>query len=184
MIEKNSVLIVIDSQNQFVEDMPDEMDAWSIVDRVADVIAVFREKKLPVIHFREIHRKQQVDFGRELDGNESIHCIEGTRAADYTDKTRPEEGEYVIDKRRYSAFFGTDLNILLRGLKAETLYIVGFLTDVCVHYTCADAHQYDYHIRVVKEATGGSCREATEASLRAIHYLQNDSIVSIADLTR
>ena len=46
---------------------------------------------------------------------------------------RPDD--YSIQKRRYSCFYGTDLEILLKGLKAETLLLVGGLTDVCVRYT-------------------------------------------------
>lgn len=182
MIGEKSTLIVIDSQNQFVNDLPEEVNGWEVVDRIAEVLEIFREKKLPIIHFREIHRKQMVDFGRELDGDEGIHCIEDTEAADFVDKNRPLEDEYFIPKRRYSCFFATDLDLLLRSLKVETLYVVGFLTDVCVHYTCADAHQHDYHVRVIKEATGGSSLEAMKASLAAIKYLQHDSIISIEDL--
>ena len=54
----------------------------------------------------------------------------------------PLPEEYQIVKRRYSGFFGTDLEILLKGLGVEHIYAVGLLTDVCVHYTCADAHQH------------------------------------------
>ena len=85
-------------------------------------------------------------------------------------------------KRRYSAFFGTDLEIQLRGLHVDTLVLVGGLTDVCIHYTAADAHQWDYHIRVVTDAVAGSDPEAHTASLRAIRYLQRDALVTAADV--
>ena len=182
MIREKSALVVIDSQNQFVADLPQEVNAWKTVDRIAEVLEIFRQKKIPIIHFREIHRKQMVDFGRELDGDEGIHCIEGTEAADFVEKNRPLENEFFIAKRRYSGFFATDLDLLLRSLKVETIYVVGFLTDVCVHYTCADAHQHDYFVRVIKEATAGSSIEAANASLAAIKYLQHDAIISIEDL--
>lgn len=182
MIRENSALIVIDSQNQFVNDLPPEVKGWEVVDVIADVLKIFRDKNMPIIHFRELHRKQMVDFGRELDGDEGIHCIEGTKEADFVDKNRPLENEYFIPKRRYSCFFSTDLDLLLRSLKIETLYIVGFLTDVCVHYTCVDAHQHDYYVRVIKEATAGSSLDAMKASLAAIKYLQHDSIISIEEI--
>ena len=92
------------------------------------------------------------------------------------------EGEYRITKRRYSAFFGTDLEILLKGLHADTLYLVGGLTDVCIHYTAVDAHQHDYRIRVVTDAVAGSSRQAHDAALRAIQYLQREALVTAADL--
>ncbi len=98
-----------------------------------------------------------------------MHCIEGQRLTEIAAEDidyRP--GDYFVPKRRYSAFFGTDLEILLKGLKAETLILTGGLTDVCVHYTFVDAHQHDYHCRVVEDCVGGSGQEAHEASLRAM----------------
>lgn len=179
---KNSALIVIDLQNEFVSGLPEEMDGLALVNEVNKVINLFRANKKPIIHFREVHRKDSVDFGRELDGTENVHTVEGTFAAEYYKDIVPLENEYQIVKRRYSAFFGTDLNILLHGLQVDTLYIVGLLTDVCVHYTCADAHQYDYHIKVFQEAVGGSSVASHQAALDAIDYLQHGSIISTKEV--
>ena len=88
-------------------------------------------------------------------------------------------GDYVVPKRRYSAFFGTDLEILLKGLKTDTLLLCGGLTDVCVHYTYVDGHQSDYHCRVVEDCVAGSSLEAHDAALRAMAYLQSGSVVSL-----
>lgn len=178
----NSALIVIDCQNQFVDDLGEEMRGYEAVENIKKVLKIFREKKLPIIHFREIHRKQKVDFGRELDGDEAIHCIENTFEADFVKGAEPLENEYSIAKRRYSGFFATDLDLLLRGLKVEKLFIVGFLTNVCVHYTCADAHQLDYHIKVIREAVRGSDWELNDMSLKQIEYLQHNSVISIEEL--
>ena len=62
------------------------------------------------------------------------------------------------------------------------LSMIGGLTDVCVHYTAVDAHQNDYHIRVVTDAIAGSSKEANDASLRAIQYLQRDALVTAAEI--
>ena len=85
-------------------------------------------------------------------------------------------------KRRYSCFFHTDLDLLLKGLGVKKLYVIGLLTDVCVHYTCADAHQNDYFVKVVREAAGGSSLKAHDAALEAIEYLQHGSVISINQL--
>ena len=71
-------------------------------------------------------------------------------------------------------FFGTDLEILLKGLKVDTLYMIGGLTNICIHYTAVDAHQHDYHIRVVTDAVVGSSDEPHRYALKAIQYLQRD----------
>ena len=184
MIKENSCLIVIDIQNQFVNDLPEEMNGKEVVKNACKVIQKFREEKKNIVFFREVHRKNIVDFGRELDGDEKIHCIEGTKEADYVPEIKPADNglEFEMTKRRYSCFFATDLNILLKGLKTENLYIIGLLSDVCVHYTSADAHQHDFHIKVIKEACGGSSVKAHNAAMEAIEYLQHGSVISVNEL--
>ena len=145
--------------------------------RARTLVASARENGVPVIFIQEVHRPDLVDFGRELDGTEDVHCVEGlhsteidAEAVDY----RP--GDYFVPKRRYSAFYGTDLEILLKGLKVQTLILTGGLTDVCVHYTFVDGHQGDYYCRVVEDCVGGSSLEAHNASLRAMEYLQSGAV--------
>ena len=137
------------------------------------LVTAARANGVPVIFIQEVHRPDHVDFGRELDGTEDVHCIEGLHSTEIVAEAvdyRP--GDYLVPKRRYSAFYGTDLEILLKGLKAQTLILTGGLTDVCVHYTFVDAHQGDYYCRVVEDCVGGSSLEAHNASLRAMEYLQ------------
>lgn len=142
-----------------------------------------REKNVPVIFIQEVHRPDLVDFGRELDGNEDVHCLGDNPNTEIAVKEmgfRPSD--YLIRKRRYSAFFGTDFEILLRGLKVETLLLCGGLTDVCVHYTFVDGHQSDYFCRVVEDCVAGSSVEAHEAALRAMEYLQAGARRSLDDV--
>ena len=72
--------------------------------------------------------------------------------------------------------------ILLKGLHVDTLYLIGGLTDVCIHYTAVDAHQHDYFIRVVTDAVAGSSEEAHRYALKAVQYLQRDALVTTADV--
>jgi nicotinamidase-related amidase len=129
--------------------------------------------KIPVIFIQEIHRADLVDFGRELDGDEDIHCLDGDPRTEVAKEEMGfSPGDYLVPKRRYSAFFGTDFEILLRGLRVDTLLLCGGLTDVCVHYTFVDGHQSDYFCRVIEDCVAGSSLEAHEAALRAMEYLQ------------
>lgn len=187
-IEKNSALLVIDIQqvdyveiSQYGSEEVKEQ-YFKTLQNAKRVLDVFREKKLPVIQIKEVHRKDMVDFGRELDGSEDIHCMEDSPYTDYAELTYPIEGEYTITKRRYSAFFGTDLEILLKGLRVDTLYMIGGLTDVCIHYTAVDAHQNDYYIKVVTDAVAGSSEEAHDYALKAIKYLQRDALITVSDV--
>jgi nicotinamidase-related amidase len=150
-------------------------EAIPVMIRVRDAA---RRAGIPIIVTQELHRTDRVDFGRELDGQEAVHCLEGTDEARLVPELAPSgPREYLVPKRRYSGFFGTDLDLLLRGLGTQTVVMAGGLTDVCLHYTAVDAHQHDYRIRVISDATPASSEQAREASLRAIEYLQTGAVV-------
>ena len=178
LIEGRPALIVIDIQKNCFFDEPDlsipEMPGYAErMQQARAVIDSARSADIPVIFIQEVHRPDLVDFGRELDGSESVHCLEndpGTEIA--VEEMGFLPNDYLIKKRRYSAFFGTDFEILLRGLKVDTLLLCGGLTDVCVHYTFVDGHQSDYFCRVIEDCVAGSSEVAHEASLRAMEYLQ------------
>ena len=151
-------------------------------ERIVDLVATARGAAVPVVFIQEVHKRTLVDFGRELDGAEGIHCLEGDEATELAEGLQPRADEYLIRKRRYSAFFATELELVLRSYGAETLLLVGGLTDVCVHYTFADAHQHDYHCRVVTDCVGGSSLRAHDAALEAMAYLQRDCRVSSGEV--
>jgi len=189
LIEGRAALIVIDiqastfidaSEVRSIDNMPGYKDRML---KARAAIDKARATGIPVIFLQEVHRPDMVDFGRELDGDENVHCLEDnpkTEIAVQEMDFRPTD--YLIRKRRYSAFFGTDFEILLRGLKVDTLLLVGGLTDVCVHYTFVDAHQSDYFCRVIEDCVGGSSIQAHEASLCAMEYLQTGARRSLPDV--
>jgi nicotinamidase-related amidase len=142
------------------------------VARLARVLGACRRAEVPVVHLQEVHRASMLDFGRELDGAEGAHFLEGDPLTEIVPELFPRPGEPHIVKRRYSGFFGTDLEVVLRGLGVSTLALAGELTDVCVHYTFVDAHQRDYHVRVIEDCCSGSSRDRHEAALDAMAYLQ------------
>jgi len=152
----------------------------SVIENAERLVRAARSAGIPIVFFQETHRRSGVDIGRELDGAEGMHCIEGAAATELWPTLVPNEDEHLIVKRRYSCFIGTDLEILLRGLRAETLLLAGVLTDVCVHYTFADAHQRDFHVRVATDAVAGSTLARHHAALDAMAYLQRDALVSSA----
>ncbi|QLC74687.1 cysteine hydrolase [Pseudomonas sp. LPB0260] len=188
LIEGRPALIVIDIQASTFVEMKERSIAHmpGYAERMAlskCAIDKAREKGIPVIFIQEIHRADLVDFGRELDGDEDIHCLDNnpnTNIAVEQLGFRPDD--YLIQKRRYSAFFGTDLEILLRGLKVDTLLLCGGLTDVCVHYTFVDGHQSDYFCRVIEDCVAGSSEQAHGAALNAMEYLQRGARRSLDEV--
>ncbi|HEY6575854.1 MAG TPA: cysteine hydrolase, partial [Mycobacterium sp.] len=181
LIVGNPVLVVVDIQrggampaeDVGIAHMPGHADR---VTRAERLVAAARTANVPVVFFQEVHRPSGVDIGRELDGAEGMHCVEGRPGTELEPSLRPDlsgnRPEFHIVKRRYSGFIGTEFDIVLRGLKASTLILIGGLTDVCVHYTFADAHQRDYHVRVVTDCVGGSSQYRHDAALDAMEYLQ------------
>ena len=177
----NAVLVVIDIQKSaFLEEksgipvMPGYKEKMQNARALVDAA---HETNTPVIFFQEIHRRDLIDYGRELDGSEDIHCLEGEPGTPVAvEEMDMRDDDYFIHKRRYSCFFGTELEILLKGLKAQTLILVGGMTDVCVHYTFVDGHQHDYYVRVAHDCVGGTSVEAHQASLNAMEYLQTGAL--------
>jgi len=185
LIVGNPVFVVVDMQES--GDMPVEevgiphMAGYAErIGRTQALLAAARTAAIPVVFFQEVHRPSGVDFGRELDGTEGVHCVEGRPGTGLHPALLPELGgshpEFHIVKRRYSGFIGTDFEIVLRGLRASTLILVGGLTDVCVHYTFADAHQRDFYVRVVTDCVGGSSQYRHDAALDAMEYLQTGAL--------
>ncbi len=152
-----------------------------LLPKAKQTLAATRQAGLPIIHTKEVHRKEMVDFGRELDGAEPVHCLETWPGTEIHPELAPIDGEFVISKRRYSCFFGTDLEILLKGLKVDTLILIGTMTNVCVHYTAADAHQRDYHLHVIEDCCAGSDWDAHWSALKAIEYLQTGACITQLD---
>jgi nicotinamidase-related amidase len=183
MLVGKTVLVVVDIQKGADDDISAEEVGIEIMPGGAERIAVAerilhaaREARVPVVFFQEVHRPSGIDFGRELDGAEAVHCVDGDRATELVESLQPQEGEFHIVKRRYSGFIGTEFEIVLRALRAETLVLIGGLTDVCVHYTFADAHQRDFYVRVVSDCVGGSSIARHNASLDAMEYLQTGAV--------
>ena len=177
LIEGQPVLVVVDIQegnpdSDLPPPIPHMPGARERMKGAPGLIQKARECEVPVVFIQEAHRPDMVDFGRELDGDEDVHLLEGDPGTEIAKAVGMRADDYFIRKRRYSCFFGTDFEILMKGLKADTLILIGGLTDVCVHYSFVDAHQHDFFCRVVEDCVAGSSQEAHDASLRAMEYLQ------------
>ena len=187
MVVGQPVLVVVDMQKGAgmpvaevgIEVMPGDAER---VAHAEQILQAAREAGIPVVFFLEVHRRSGIDFGRELDGTESVHCLDGDVGTELVESMRPREDEFHIVKRRYSGFIGTEFEIVLRGLNASTLVLIGGLTDVCVHYTFADAHQRDFYVRVVSDCVGGSTVARHLASLDAMEYLQTGAVCTTNEI--
>jgi nicotinamidase-related amidase len=183
LIEGLAALIVINIQaSTFIDG-----SAVRLIDNMAgykdrmlkarSAIDAARVADIPVVFIQEAHHFSLVDFGRELGGDEDIHYPEDNpKTAIVVEEIEFLPNDCLIRKRRYSAFFGTNFEILVEGLGVNTLIIVGGLTDICAHYTFVDGHQSDYFCRVIDGCVGGSSLAAHDVSLAAKEYLQTSAI--------
>lgn len=180
---QKTAVLVIDMQYDFIgaDAVIPCTCAPHIVQNIRKLLDYCHAAGIPVIYTQESHRPSLVDMGRELDGDEPVHCLEGSHGIEILEELKPLPRDYVIVKRRYSGFFQTDLKILLDGLGVDTLIITGAATDVCVRATATDAQQFGYFVLVPEDCVAGSSQARHEAALEHIRYVLG-KVVSLRDI--
>jgi len=161
-----SALLVIDMQEFFLDPQSPTFTCGglAILPNVKRLIEGFRAAKRPVIYTRHVHRADGSDAGIMGWWWEGM-CVEGSPESEMHHDLAPQPGEPVILKRRYSAFYNTDLETVLRGFKVEDLVITGIMTNLCCETTARDAYMRDYRVFIPADATGSVCEEMHLASL-------------------
>ena len=161
----SEALLVIDMQADVLAKLVE--NAGDVVPNIRRVLKHFRDTGKPVIHVMRVHRPDGVDVEkfRLRKFEEKPFLVAGSRGAGIIDELAPAEGEYVVEKRRFSAFFGTELDMILRRLGVKTLVIAGVQTPNCIRATAVDAIGYDYDVAVVSDATTAKTRKVHEANL-------------------
>ena len=92
------------------------------------------------------------------------HCIAGTAEAEIIPELADYEGE-IIPKKRYSGFFGTNLEPMLKKLKPDKIIICGVLTNICVMHTTADARNRDYAVEIPVDCVAAPDESAHDFAL-------------------
>jgi len=175
-----TAVIVVDIINDFVTGILGSKRAPRIVPRVKRLLDSARKKKVPVIYTCDTHLPN-------LDSEFDVwppHAVKGTKGAEVVDELKPKKTDFVVHKRRYSSFFGTDLDTLLRELRVDTVVIVGLVTDICVQHTAGDAFFRGYHIIVPKDGVETISDEAQKISLEYMRKVYNAKITTIEKLLK
>lgn len=126
------------------------------------VIAAARDRQVPVIWVHDAHRPN-VRRDREW-AKRTPHCVEKTWATAIIDDLGAREDEIHVVKRRYSAFFQTDLDVTLKDLQVDQLVVFGVVTNICVRSTVHDAFFNGYEVVVPHDccaATGPREQDST-----------------------
>ena len=146
---EHAAILVVDMLQDFVYGALTCERAVAIVPATARLLDAAREAGLPVIFCNDAHRPK-IDRELALWGD---HAIIGTPGAEVIPELKLSDKDYVVPKRRYSGFFQTDLDILLKELGVDTVIVTGLHAHMCVRHTSADAYMLGYDVVVAKEAT-------------------------------
>tara|TARA_B100000315_G_C14236020_1_gene433157 strand:- start:39 stop:608 length:570 start_codon:yes stop_codon:yes gene_type:complete len=166
---KNTALLIIDMQNDFVlEGAPMQVQGGlGIIDNVKRVLQLFREKQFPVVHVIRSHDASgdDVEITRKDIFSKTPFTVPGTSGIEVVDALQPLPGEKVIEKKRMSGFFDTALDSMLRSLGVEAVVVVGVQTPNCVRATAFDAVAYNYETYLVEDATAAQTPEVHSSNV-------------------
>jgi ureidoacrylate peracid hydrolase len=164
--QKKSALLVIDMQKFFLDSESPTFTCGglAILPNIKKLINEFRKAKLPVIFTRHVHHPDHLDAGI-MEWWWKGMCIEGTPESEIYEDISPLPSEKVVLKHRYSSFYNTDLETVLRCIGIEDLVISGIMTNMCCESTARDAYYRDYRIFFPADGTGSINEHMHLASL-------------------
>lgn len=170
-----SALLIIDMLNDFVHPngvLYSPLSARTIP-YIKKQLEIARANSLPIFYICDSHLEEDKEFDRF-----PPHCIKGTWGAKIVDELAPRDGERVIEKRRYSAFLGTDLDISLKELRITELIITGVVTNICILYTSYDARMLGYEVVIPRNCVASFSEDLHKF---ALNELENTLGVKIID---
>lgn len=155
-----TAMIVVDMQNDFVADgaMLQSKQAHALVPKLAQTLKFCRDQGIRVIYTAHAHRKDGCDMGLYDDLYPPIanraSLVDGSPGVEIYAELQPSADEHVIKKHRYSAFFCTDLDLILREWGIRSVVVSGTTTENCCHATARDAMFRNYKVAFLSDATG------------------------------
>jgi ureidoacrylate peracid hydrolase len=176
---KDAAVILVDIQNDFCHEDGacakggrDVSGAQAIIPRVEALVERARGLQVPVIFIQMVQDEFTVSEAWENRPRLNVQmpliiCKKGSWGAEFY-KIQPQKGDIVVQKHRYSAFIGTELDMILKNLGCKSLLLTGVATNVCVESTARDAFMLDYHVTVVKDACANYIPELHEATFKNI----------------
>ena len=179
-------LLLIDLQNEGGTSNVVGMDR--ILRNTALLIKSCREMNIPIIYTRHINRADAIGLANKEplnDQGEPLYYHDKTDSIEVADIIKPEPQDIIIDKYRYSGFYESSLDLMLKSLGVEHLIIGGVLTDVCVLSTVMDAYYRDYQVSLVEDMCGTTTEGAHMAAvLMMANWIYDLQIYETAQLCK
>lgn len=176
-------LLIVDFVKAFVD--PSQFGGGNIpeaVEATVPLLAMFRERRLPVVFTRVIYAEDGSDG--------TVHCLKVPRLktltrsnpeSDVVSSLAPQSGEIVIDKRLPSAFFESGLHGILHGKGVDTIVVAGCTTSGCVRASVLDGLCHGFRPIVPRECVGDRALSPHEANLFDLGQKYAD-VMSVADV--
>jgi nicotinamidase-related amidase len=165
--DRRRALVLVDVNNAFFDPRGEfnYAAAAEVLPGIRRLLEAARASETPVVHVREAHYPDHPDFETQ---KLPVHSIAGEfDAAPYPGfEARP--GEPELGKRRYSAFFATDLALLLRERQVEEVIFAGVKTNVCIRASVQDAFAHGFWPVLVRGAVNSNRPHLHEASLEDV----------------
>ena len=154
-----TALLVIDAQKIYT-DKHSELycdDASRTIANINQLTTKFEQFACPVVLVRHIHKADGSDLGRMFDfagPSDEFNFKAGTKEVDYSEGLARPADALEITKNRYSSFIGTELDQTLKRLMVKRVVVCGFMTNFCCESAARDAHDLDYFVDFIPDATG------------------------------
>jgi len=176
----NSALIIIDLINDFVTGKFGNPRAQAVVLRTKELLQAARNEGMRIVYVTDAHLPG-IDKEFEVWG---AHAEKGTKGAEIVPELEPMENEIHLYKRRYSAFYATGLDAILRELDIKEIMLTGVLTNICIQHTAADAFFRGYQVIIPVDCVDALTDEEQEYSLNYIDKMYNADITTSDELIR
>jgi nicotinamidase-related amidase len=164
-----NALIVSDMLNDFVDEngaLYCGQSAQDIIQFIKGRIEAYRKSGDLVIYLQDSHAEDDKEFEKF-----PKHSVVGTWGQQIIPDLEPQQGDIVIQKRRYDGFFGTDLNNLLEKHDIQTVEVVGVCTNICVMDTVGGLANRDYNVIVPKAGVADFDPESHEYALKRMEKI-------------
>jgi ureidoacrylate peracid hydrolase len=190
-----AMLLIIDMQNDFCHRDGaacrrgrDMSFVEAMVPRLVNLLAAAREQRFPVCFVRtSSNRSTNSPVWTEFKNAELLACAENSWGAQFHAGLEPRPDDLVVTKHRYSAFIGTDLDMLLRARDVKSLLVTGVGTGMCVFHTLTVGFMLDYYITLVEDCcatTYGPQAHQEALALIRKHYARVVSSEEVVNVWR
>lgn len=152
-----TALLVVDLQNCFVEGSPvSAPEGPAVLARVNRLVDACRANGIQVIHTAHVVRADGSNIGVMGEIIPAVRdgvITEGTHSAALHKRLSVKQGDIILNKPRFGAFHGTDLELILRSKGIDTVIVGGIATNVCCETTAREANVRDFRVLFLKDGT-------------------------------